>query len=170
MKRLAGLFLGCLLPWTLQAQEVSLEYRVKAAYLFNFARFVEWPPTARSGPLTLCVAERNVFGETLAETIAGETLEGRPLATRVILEPTAGCHVLFVPRGAAAAPYLRAAQGTPVLTVGETAGFLETGGVANFILEGTNVRFEISQAAADRAGLRISSRLLRLARMPGGGQ
>lgn len=149
------------------AQDVSLEYRVKAAYLLNFARFVEWPPAARSGPLTICVAGRDVFGPVLAETVRNETVEGRPLVARVILEPEPGCHVIFVPRGAAAQAYLRAMRETPVLTVGETPEFLAEGGVVNFLRDGDNVRFEINPAAADRAGLRVSSRLLRLARVSG---
>ena len=145
-------------------QAVSLEYRVKAAYLFNFARFVDWPADAQNGPLTICVAGRAVFGDVLEETLRGEMVNGRAVTTRVLLEPQPGCHILFVPRGAAATAYIRAAQGRPVLTVGETPDFIALGGIANFILEGNNVRFEINAGAADRAGLRISSRLLRLAR------
>ena len=145
-------------------QAVSLEYRVKAAYLFNFARFVEWPVEAQNGPLTICVAGRAVFGDVLDETLRGESVNGRAVVARVLLEPEPGCHVLFVPRGAAATAYIRAAQGQPVLTVGETPDFIALGGIANFIPEGNNVRFEINAGAADRAGLRISSRLLRLAR------
>jgi hypothetical protein len=148
-------------------QEVPLEYRVKAAYLFNFAKFVEWPGAAAIGPITICVAGRNVFGESLTETVSGESANGRPFTVRVILEPEPGCHILFVPRGAAAVAYLRASQGTPTLTVGESPGFIEQGGIVNFTLEGANVRFEISSDAAERAGLRISSRLLRLARGSG---
>lgn len=156
-----------LLPAQPSAQDVPLEYLVKAAYLFNFAKFVEWPGGAATGPVTFCVAGRDVFGSVLAETIRGEAIGGRALATRVILEPEPGCHVLFVPRGAAAGAYLRAAGGTPTLTVGEQADFLAQGGIVNFLIDGTNVRFEIDAEAAARAGLRISSRLLRLAREPG---
>ncbi len=167
-RRLLGtLVLALVLPGTGAAQEVSLEYRVKAAYLFNFAKFVDWPDTAGPGPLVICVAGRNVFGDVLDETLRGEAIGGRPVTARVILEPTPGCHIVFVPAGAAAAAYLRAAQDQPVLTVGESPDFLALGGIANFLLEGTNVRFEMNPAAADRAGLRISSRLLRLARESG---
>ncbi len=148
------------------AQDVPLEYRVKAAYLFNFAKFVEWP--AAPDPITICVAGRNVFGEALSETIRGETINGRPLAIRVILEPEAGCQIVFVPRGAAASAYLGAARTSPSLTVGESPDFIEQGGIVNFTLEGANVRFQFDSDAAERAGLRISSRLLRLAREPGG--
>jgi hypothetical protein len=152
----------------LQGQEVPLEYRVKAAFLFNFAKFVEWPLDADGGPLQICVAGRNVFGDALADTVRGENINGRPLAIRVILEPEPGCHIIFVPRGAATAAYLRAARSSPTLTVGEIPDFIAQGGIVNFMLEGTSVRFEIDSEAAERVGLRISSRLLRLARAPGG--
>jgi len=149
------------------AQDVSLEYRVKATYIYHFVQFVEWPAGAVSGPLTICVAGRNPFGPVLEQTLRGETVNGRPLATRVILEPEPGCHVVFVPQGAATTAYLRAARGTPTLTLGETANFIRLGGIANFYLDRSNVRIEISPAAADRAQLRVSSRLLQLARIVG---
>lgn len=152
----------------LYAQDISLEYRVKAAYLFNFARFVEWPAEAVSGPLTLCVAGRDVFGPVLADTVKDESIGGRPLVARVILEPEPDCNVVFVPRGAAASAYLRAASGRPVLTIGETPDFQRMGGIVTFVVQDGNVRFEINRTAAERAKLRISSRLLRLARDTGG--
>ena len=152
----------------LRAQEVPLEYRVKAAYLFNFAKFVEWPGPGATGPITICVAGRNVFGEALTDTVRGEAINGRPLAVRVILEPQPGCHIVFVPRGAAAPAYLRGTRSFPSLTVGEAPDFIEQGGIVNFKLEGANVRFEIDAGAAEKSGLRISSRLLRLARGTGG--
>lgn len=145
--------------------EVPLEYRVKAAYLFNFAKFVDWPDDPGQGPLTICVAGRNVFGDVLADTIRGERIADRPLASRVILEPEPGCQVLFVPRGAAAAAYLRGSRGA--LTVGESPDFLAQGGIVNFIIDGNTVRFEIAAPTAERNGVKISSRLLRLARDPG---
>jgi hypothetical protein len=146
------------------AQDVSLEYRVKATYLFNFVKYVEWPAAARgSGPLTLCVAGRNPFGSALEDTIRHEVVDGRPLVVRVILEPEAGCHVLFVPEGAAVNAYLRAARGRPTLTIGESSDFLTRGGIINFVSDGRHVRFAISTAAADLAQLHISSRLLQLA-------
>ena len=154
-----------LLTATLQAQDATLEYRVKAAYLFNFARFVEWPAGALgSGPFRICVAGRNPFGTTLDETVRGEQISGLSIAVSVILEPEPGCQIIFIPRGAATPAYLRAAHDTPVLTVGEIDGFIGQGGMINFVLEGNNVRFEIDSNAAHSHGLRISSRLLRLAR------
>ena len=169
MRLTLALVLALVSSTILQAQEVPLEYRVKAAFLFNFAKFVEWPAAADAGPLQICVAGRNVFGEALVDTIRGENINGRPLAVRVILEPEPGCHIIFVPRGAATTAYLRAAKSSPALTVGETPDFITQGGIVNFTQDGTSVRFEIDAEAAERAGLRISSRLLRLARTPGGG-
>ena len=147
---------------------MPLEYRVKAAYLFNFAKFVEWPQTAAAGPLTICVAGRNVFGEVLSDTVRGETINGRPLAVRVILEPEPGCHIIFVPRGAAVPAYLRAARSSPTLTVGESPDFIAQGGIVNFTLDGAQ-RAVRNRCGRPRSvsGLRISSRLLRLARGSG---
>lgn len=147
------------------AQDASLEYQVKAAYLFNFTKFIEWPEGAlRDGaPLTICVAGENPFGSSLEETIQGESVNGRPLQARAA-QPPAGCHVVFVPRGVDPAAALRPFRSLPALTVGESDGFLRGGGMVNFFIEDGRVRFEINHEAADRALVRISSRLLRLAR------
>jgi YfiR/HmsC-like len=157
-----------LLTATAHAQNVSLEYQVKAAYLFNFTKFVEWPEAAvpQGVPLTICVASANPFGHALEDTIRGELIGARPLSTRVVSD-VAGCHVLFVPDGVAAASLLRAARTHPVLTVGESDDFLRDGGIVNFVMQDGKVRFEINQDAATRAQLRISSRLLRLGRPAG---
>ena len=148
---------------TAAGQGVPQEYRIKAAYLYNFLKFVEWPQEATPTPLTICVAGRNPFGTYLEDTVRGEQIQGRPVIARVILEPEANCHVVFVPNGAATAAYLRAARGTATLTVGESAQFIMQGGIVNFVLEGNNVRFEIDPIAAELAKLRLSSRLLQLA-------
>ena len=147
-----------------RAQEPSLEYRVKAAYLYNFVKFVEWPAASASGPLTICVVGGNPFGSVLEETVRGESVGDRPLAVRNVDEPDESCRVVFVPAGTAVASALRATRGTPTLTVGETPRFLSQGGIINFVIEGGKVRFDINQEAAARADLKISSRLLRLAR------
>mgnify|MGYP003575514809 CR=1 FL=1 len=164
----AAALLALVFASTMSAQEGSLEYRVKAAYLFNFTKFVDWPPEAlpQGLPLTICVAGASPFGATLEDTVRGELVAGRPLTTRVVRDPS-GCHVLFVPEGVSAAPLLNEARMKPILTVGESDTFLRNGGIGNFIMEDGKVRFEISQGAASRAHLRISSRLLRLARPTG---
>lgn len=148
-----------------QSATVPLEYHVKAVYLLNFMRFVDWPaPGAAVAPFTICVAGLNPFGAVLADVLKGEQINGRSIQARVVVSHATGCEVLFVPRAVSHDPYLRAARGRPVLTVGESAGFLASGGIVNFLLEDGKVRFEIDANAAARAKLRISSRLLRLAR------
>ena len=166
MRRVLAAIGVCVAMTPLAAQEPSLEYQVKAAYLYNFVKFIEWPAAARQGPLTICLAGANRFGTTLEELVRGESIEGRAIAARVIQAPQADCDVVFVPRGVAAGEYLRAARNAPVLTVGESSDFVSQGGIINFVLDAGMVRFEIDQAAARRAGLQISSRLLRLAREP----
>ena len=154
---------------SVSAQNVSQEYRVKAAYLYNFLKFVEWPHVT-PGPLTICVAGRNPFGTLMHDLVRDQLVNDRPIEARIILEPEEGCHIIFVPDGAATEAYLRGARSMPVLTVGESSTFLEQGGIANFYIDRGNVRFEINPAAAERVGIRISSRLLQLARiaeMPG---
>ena len=147
------------------AQEIPLEYRVKAAFLYNFVKYIEWPEP-RSSPIKICVAGQNPFGSVLADLLREERVRGAPLFTETIPGPLPGCDVLFMPKTSNVPAYLDAVAGMPTLTVGETPGFIERGGIIRFYLEGgNNVRFEISRAAADRAGLRISSRLLQLARL-----
>lgn len=161
MRRVLTIVLLAALAATPAAQTASLEYQVKAAYLFNFLKFVEFPPA--TGPINICVAGHNPFGTSLEETIRDEQIQGRPVTTRVILEPEPNCQVVFIPQSAATAVYLRAARGTPTLTVGESPQFIMQGGIVNFVRQGNNIRFEIDPAAADQAKLRISSRLLQLA-------
>src|SRR5690606_32477836 len=112
----------------LPAQSVSEEYRVKAAFLYNFLKYVQWPADAATGPLVICVAGRNPFGTVLEDLVRGEVVDERRVEARVILEPEPGCHLLFVPDGAAIPVYLRAASGQPVFTVGESRAFMNQGG------------------------------------------
>ena len=154
------------------AQEVTLEYQVKAAYLYNFVKYVEWPEPF-TGPILICIAGQNPFGTVLEDLLRNERIRGVPVRTEVIPGPIDECHVIFTPRTSKIPVYLKAAAGTPTLTVGETDRFFELGGMINFFLvDGKNVRFEINRPAAERAKLRISSRLLDLARLaePGAGE
>jgi len=165
VRRLCVLVLVVLAGVAPRSEQVPLEYQVKAGYLFNFLKFIEWPREVESGPITICIAGHNPFGDVLAETLQGERVNSRSLATRVIPEPQAGCAVVFVPKDTATTAYLRAVRGAPTLTGGETPGFIGEGGIINFVLEQGKVRFEIDLKAAERADLRISSHLLRLARI-----
>jgi hypothetical protein len=146
------------------AQEVSREYRVKAAYLFNFVKYVEWPDTAK-GRILICVAGHNPFGTVLESLVRNERVDGVPLATTVIIEARTDCDVLFTPTMSNIPVYLSAVAGRPTLTVGETPRFVEQGGMIGFYPDGVNVRFEINLAAVNRGQLKISSRLLQLAKI-----
>ena len=145
-------------------QEVTPDYRAKAEYLVNFVKYVDWPDNGRPSIL-ICVAGQNVFGSVLETLIRNEKVGGKPLKTVVILEPNSDCDVVFTPRTSNVPAYLRAAAGTPTLTVGETNGFLEQGGIIRFARDNDNIVFEINRVTADRAKLRINSQLLQLARI-----
>lgn len=148
----------------------SSEHAVKAAFLYNFAKFVEWPDgTFRSPaePVTFCVLGDGPVGGELERAVAGKTAAGRTVAVRR-LSQLAGldeCRILFV--GSSESPRLHqilAAVGRrPVLTVGEEEGFIGAGGIISFVVRQSRVRFRIEHDAAVRAGLRLSSRLLELA-------
>jgi uncharacterized protein DUF4154 len=172
---LAGVAFALASPATVRAEGAASEYDVKAAFLYNFTKFVEWPPSAFQSdrsPLRLCVLGDDPFGESL-RALAGEELAGRKLfvlGAGSMADP-AGCQILFVSRSESGRlrEILAAVRGDPVLTVGDTKGFLEQGGIINFIREGSKVRFEINHQSAEQAGIKISSKLLRLATRVVGG-
>ena len=151
------------------AAQGPYEYQVKAAFLYNFVKFVEWPaaPPWQEGPITLCVLGKDPFGGALERVIEGKTVNGRPLSIRRIgdMAGARSCHVLFV--GAAEAGHVdeivRIAHSSSVLTVSEIDRFCERGGVITFVMEGLRVRFRINPKAAASSGLTVSSKLLQLA-------
>ncbi len=148
-----------------------LEYEVKAAFLLNFAKFVEWPPESLGArdALTICVFGEDPFGGALASTLAGEKLAGRPLQWRQVERASElrSCQVVFVSRSGRerVSELLAAVRGANVLTVGETESFAEQGGMVRFFLEANRVRFEINLDAVERTRLTVSSKLLRVARV-----
>jgi hypothetical protein len=159
----------CASPAVRAQRVVSEEYRLKAAFVYRFPQFVEWPPEALANrkSIELCVVRPNPFGGALQELFAGELLNGRPFVIRDIDShaPLDSCHVLFLPRlsaSGASGPLARA-SGLPILTVGESEGFLDGGGVIRLRLVDRRVRFDVNTAAATRARLRLSSQLLDLA-------
>jgi hypothetical protein len=167
---LPALLLALLLavPGMASAQTAE-EYEVKAAFLYNFAKFVDWPPESFPDPnsLKICVLGDDPFGGSL-QTVAGEQVGGHKLQV-VRMDSTsrlAGCQILFISRSEREhiPQILAAIKGSPVLTVGDTQKFADDGVIINFILEGSKVRFEINTGSADRAGIRISSKLLQLAK------
>ena len=146
------------------------EYQVKAAFLYNFAKFVEWPPQSFKGPddpLAICVMGHNPFGRMLEDTVNGKTLEGRPFVVRNVPDnqQARGCHILFVSSSERKHLQfiLESIKSPGVLTVGEMEGFATNGGVINFKLEDGKVRFEVNLEAAATEGLQIRSSLLSLA-------
>jgi hypothetical protein len=148
------------------------EYQVKAFFLYNFARYVEWPAEsfkAANDPIVICILGQNPFGSALDQAVAGKVVEGRPFVIRRIsdIPPGSNCHILFVnsserKRFRSMAGSLK---GSGVLTVGETPGFTADGGVIDFRLEDGKVRFDIDVDAAGRENLHISSKLLSLAQI-----
>lgn len=153
-----------------RAQQAYREYDVKAAFLYNFVKFVEWPASAfrdDRSPIEICVYGTDPFGQSLDGVVKGETVGGRGLAIRrpASFAGFEGCHVLFVAASerARVSEVLAAVGGRPVLTVGDADGFLRAGGMINFVLDKGRVRFRINEAPAQRVRLTISSKLLRLA-------
>lgn len=154
-----------------RAQVVN-EYQVKAAFIYNFSKFVEWPPQAfktAKDPITICVLGQNPFGNALEETVSGKMVEGRAFIVRQLSsEPAAtGCQILFVSSSERNRLHsiLSDIKITGVLTVGETETFASEGGVINFKIEAGTVRIQVNVDAAEQAKLRISSRLLSLAQI-----
>jgi hypothetical protein len=145
------------------------DYQVKAAYLYNFGRFVEWPrvATAKGGPFTVCVLGQDPFGSTLDATMAGETIAGRNVVTKRISTPeeSVNCQILFL-SAAEAGRLNKIVEGldkAAVLTVSDMPQFAQRGGMIQFVLEGNRVRFEVNLVATQHAGLTLSSDLLRVA-------
>jgi hypothetical protein len=161
----------CFLVTVTQAQSAT-EYQVKAAFLFNFAKFVEWPTEVFPGadaPLQICLLGQDPFGHEFEEVIADKTVNGHRIE---VIHPSGvpqakSCHIIFVASSEKrfVRQILRGLRGASVLTVGETAGFAGMGGIINFVLDDGRVRFEVNVKAAERAHLKVSARLLTVAKV-----
>ena len=146
----------------------SPEYRVKAAFMYNFSRFVHWPAAedGQAGNFTLCVLGHDPFGDAL-NSLAGKQVRDRELDIRRIDDPALidGCQLVFI--GGDNSDKLNSIMARlgdhPVLTVSDIDGFTDNGGIIQFRLEDNKVRFSINIDAARQAGLSISSKLLSLA-------
>lgn len=148
------------------------EYAVKAAFLYQFMQFIEWPPEAfadATAPIVVGVLGDDPFDDSLRRATEGRTAQGRPLVIRAVKhgEPLRHCHVLFVSASEEGRipDVLRTLGTAAVFTVGDSAGFAEAGGTLNFVTEAARVKFEVNLAAAERARVRISSKLLSIARI-----
>jgi hypothetical protein len=156
------------------AEQASLEYAVKANYLYKLGPFVEWPPGAFAGPASpfnVCILGDDPFGQTLEEAVGRQTVDGRPVAVRRLtaISGVPACHVLYLgrTRSQAADDALKALHGAPVLTVTDE-GQGSHGGVVHFVLRGGRVRFGLDVALARANGLTISSKLQSLSIAPRG--
>jgi hypothetical protein len=164
-------------------QSKPQEYEVKAVYLYNFGRFVQWPaagpasapanpqaptPNATAADLfTICVLGRDPFGPVLDTTLAGELIDGRKLVAKRITatRDAAHCRIIFI--GSSEAPrikeILNSLEKSSVLTVSDMPDFINNGGMIQFVLKDNKVRFEVNLIAAEKAGLTVSSQLLKVA-------
>jgi hypothetical protein len=160
---------GGLLCLPLHAQ-VTKEYQVKAAFLYNFTKFVEWPASRfkdTSSPIVIGLFGQNQFGDELAKIVAGRKANGREIEVREIGSAADATSVQIVFIGAGGEQSLGETLATldaaGVLTVGESPQFIAAGGMINFVVEADKIRFEINLGASERAGLKISAQLLKLA-------
>jgi hypothetical protein len=157
-----------------RAQEAQpTEYQIKSAFLFNFAMFVEWPErafAARTSPFVIGVLGENPFHDDLARTVQNKKIDDHPLLVREILLLTeaTNCHLLFISASEKKRwpEIFQSLQGTSVLTVSEVDRFTQSGGMINFVLQGTKIRFQINKDAATAAGLKVSSKLMNLSVPP----
>jgi len=161
----------CLSP-CMAAQNASAgEYQVKAAFVFNFLRYVKWPPKAPDGAgktLAVCIYGENVFDAAL-DKYRGEVVEGRKvvIAYPKTVAEAEKCQVLIVSPSESRRTYqlMKALEGRNILTVSDIANFTELGGIIGFYLDQGYIRFDINLANAHKAELAISSQLLRHARV-----
>ena len=160
------------LIWPIQSSSAAFdspgEYEVKAAFLFNFLKFIEWPaPTG--GAIVVGIVGDNRFGDVIEGVVSGKSINGRPISVKRMRsgDNLKACHILFVSLSEKnrTENILGSLGGSSVLTVGESDRFTNAGGIIKFYFEGNRVRFEINTAAAERAQLKISSKLLGLARV-----
>ncbi len=148
------------------------EYHVKAAFLYNFCKFIQWPDSAfqdENSPIILAVTDAAPFGDAL-KALDGRRVGGRTLEVREYRKPEEmnRCHMLFIPKSdrARATAYLRQVSTVPVATIGETRGFMESGGMIRLVQRASNLRFQINSDSLLEAALSVSSQLLKLAEKP----
>jgi YfiR/HmsC-like len=152
-----------------QTVDSPVEYQVKAAFLLNFTKFIDWPPASFANPdspITICILGKDPFGPVLDEIVQGEKVNDRKVTVQRISQPAGPqtCQVVFVSTPEKDMPKTLGSLGRGVLTVGEGDRFLRDGGMVALVLDNRRVRFDINQTAAAGAGLSLSARLLNVAR------
>ncbi len=151
----------------MQSQEIE-EYQLKAAFLFNFTKFISWSHADASSKLTVCVMNAKEVAGALEVVTRGKSVDARQVVVQQISFPAAleTCQILFIGNnGKKTEEILVEAKKLSIVTVGEDEKFLRRGGMINFVLEEGKLRFEINTDAASRAGINISSKLLSLAKI-----
>jgi hypothetical protein len=150
----------------------SSEYLIKAGFIYNFAKLVDWPASSFAqpdSPIVIAILGTDPFGTIIDRTVGGKKIGSHPFVVKRLKGGAdfRDCQILFVSSSEYAHmdEILRAARGLPILTIGETPGFANHGGIINLTLEDDKVRFEVNVDAAKQANLNISSRLLALARI-----
>ena len=154
--------------FSVRPQSRSDEYKVKASYLYNFGKFVHWPPATTKDPnFVICIIGSDPFGRMLDAAVAGEKINDRSLMARRIAAPqeASACHILFISASEAGrlADILNVLDRASVLTVSDIPGFTANGGMIQFVLQENKVRFEVNMTAAEAARLTFSSQLLKVA-------
>jgi hypothetical protein len=168
---LALAFMFCWMPLPAQDDGPS-EYALKAAMIHKFAGFVTWPAESfetSTSPVVLTVLGTDPFGSELEDMVQGPTASGRRIVVQRVRDERhlTTCHILFVASSEESRfkEILSRVNGRAVLTVSDTEGFCEQGGIVSFYREGKHIRFQINPTAAEREGIKISSQLLKLARI-----
>jgi hypothetical protein len=158
-------------PKAFSQNEEGVAYPVKLAFLYNFTKFVEWPASSyrdAGAPLAICIVGHDPFNPDLEGELRTRTVGGHPVEVRTLRpnDTLSVCHIVFFPVTEKDQDRIvRDLNGSSTLTVGETDGFAVRGGIINLTVEDNKVHFEVNQLAADRAGIRISSKLLSIAKI-----
>ncbi len=154
------------------AADAPSEQQVKAAYLFNFARYVDWPSSvygAASDPLRICVLGDDDFMDIARSSVGNRKIEERSVSveSRSGVAESSSCQILFITseQSRLEQDVVAGLAKRSVFTVSDSDGFARSGGVANFVRVGNKIRFEITRNSAERAGLKLSSKLLRIAQV-----
>jgi len=152
-----------------QGADVTPDAAVKAAFLYNFVKFTEWPELPPGSPLVICSVGDDAIAAALVETVRGQNVSGHAFEVRRPQDSTTwrSCHLLFIAdvEMKRSLGGLGALKAQPVLTVGDARGFAQSSGIIEFYVESGHMRFAINVNAAERSGLRLSSRLLGLAKI-----
>lgn len=151
--------------------QTATEYELKAAFLYNFTKFVEWPGEsfpASDSPLRLCVLGDDPFGSELSQVTEGKVVGGHPVQVAVLdnWHHARDCQLVFITSSELTPlrDILHGLRGTSALTVGDSNSFAKEGGMIRLLIEGGRMRFEVNLRAASEAHLKISSKLLSLAK------